>query len=90
VTKVLQSYKVDIVLLVGFMRIVSGDFCRSWPGKLINVHPSLLPKHAGLMDLAVHQSVIDAKDTESGCTVHQVRIKSSRIKQRSWREFDFT
>jgi len=72
VTQALRSYKVDIVLLVGFMRIVSGEFCRSWPGRLINVHPSLLPLHAGLMDLAVHQSVIDAGDKESGCTVHQV------------------
>mmetsp|Transcript_1301 Transcript_1301/g.2837 ORF Transcript_1301/g.2837 Transcript_1301/m.2837 type:complete len:646 (+) Transcript_1301:153-2090(+) len=72
VTNVLRSYNVDIVLLVGFMRIVSGSFCQAWPGKLINVHPSLLPLHAGLMDLAVHQSVIDAGDKESGCTVHQV------------------
>jgi len=72
VTKALEEAQVDLVLLVGFMRIISADFCRRWHGKLLNVHPSLLPKHAGLMDLQVHQSVLDAGDTESGCTVHQV------------------
>ncbi len=46
----------DLVLLVGFMRIVSGEFCRTWAGRMLNVHPSLLPKHGGLMDLAVHQA----------------------------------
>jgi folate-dependent phosphoribosylglycinamide formyltransferase PurN len=54
------------------MRIISGEFCRRWMGRLLNVHPSLLPLHAGLMDLEVHQSVLDAGDRESGCTVHQV------------------
>ena len=62
----------DIVLLVGFMRIFSPVFCNEWKGKAVNVHPSLLPKHAALMDLEVHQSVLDAGDTESGCTVHMV------------------
>jgi len=72
VTAALVAAEVDIVLLIGFMRIVSGEFCRAWHGRCINVHPSLLPKHANLMDLAVHQSVLDAGDSESGCTVHQV------------------
>lgn len=72
VTKALEDAGVDLVLLVGFMRIISGEFCRRWHGKLLNVHPSLLPLHAGLMDLQVHQSVLDAGDAESGCTVHQV------------------
>jgi len=72
VTKALQDAECDLVLLVGFMRIISGEFCRRWHGKLLNVHPSLLPLHAGLMDLQVHQSVLDAGDKESGCTVHQV------------------
>jgi len=72
VTAALRAEQVDIVMLIGFMRIVSGEFCREWHGKLLNVHPSLLPKHANLMDIAVHQSVLDAGDTETGCTVHQV------------------
>jgi phosphoribosylglycinamide formyltransferase-1 len=67
---VLQQYQVDMVLMIGYMRIVSPWLCRQWPNKMLNVHPSLLPRHAGLMDLAVHQSVLDAGEHESGCTVH--------------------
>jgi formyltetrahydrofolate-dependent phosphoribosylglycinamide formyltransferase len=72
VTKALEDAQVDVVLLIGFMRIISGEFCQRWNGRLLNVHPSLLPLHAGLMDLQVHQAVLDAGDKESGCTVHQV------------------
>ena len=71
-TSVLVGAGVDLVLLIGYMRIVSKDFTDYWAGRCINVHPSLLPKHGGLMDLAVHQAVIDASDTVSGCTIHQV------------------
>jgi len=59
-------------MLVGFMRIVSAEFCREWQGRIINVHPSLLPKHAGGMDLEVHRAVLEAQEEESGCTVHIV------------------
>lgn len=62
----------DLILLAGFMRILMAEFLNKFSGKLLNIHPSLLPKHAGLMDLAVHHSVIDAGDTISGCTIHQV------------------
>ena len=72
VNDVLARHGCDMVLLVGFMRILSPVFCDAWRGRAVNVHPSLLPKHAGLMDLDVHQSVLDAGDTESGCTVHLV------------------
>jgi phosphoribosylglycinamide formyltransferase-1 len=72
VNEVLARHGCDMVLLVGFMRILSPVFCDAWKGRAVNVHPSLLPKHAGLMDLEVHQSVLDAGDTESGCTVHLV------------------
>eukprot|EP01051_Picozoa_sp_SAG22_P018811 SAG22_NODE_3281_length_1807_cov_1.091335_1_plen_228_part_00 len=72
VNKVLDEARVDIVLLVGFMRILSPVFVRRWEGRCVNVHPSLLPKHAGLMDLDVHKSVLAAGDAESGCTVHLV------------------
>ena len=72
VNSVLEAHGVELVLLVGFMRILSPVFCNAWKGRAVNVHPSLLPKHAALMDLAVHQSVLDAGDKESGCTVHMV------------------
>jgi len=72
VTEVLRDHGVDFVLLVGFMRIVSPEFCQDWEGAVANVHPSLLPKHAGGMDLEVHQAVLDAGETETGCTVHLV------------------
>jgi len=71
-TSVLVEAGVEFVLLVGYMRILSKSFCDFWQGRCINVHPSLLPKHAGGMDLAVHQAVIDAGDSETGCTIHQV------------------
>lgn len=72
VTGALLGAGVDFVLLVGYMRILSKSFCDFWRGRCINVHPSLLPKHAGGMDLEVHQAVLDAKETESGCTIHEV------------------
>lgn len=71
-TRLLEDEGVDLVMLVGFMRIVSTEFCARWQGRCINIHPSLLPKHAGGMDLEVHKAVLDAGETESGCTVHLV------------------
>lgn len=72
VTKVLQASGCDVVLCCGWMRILSASFCERWHRRCMNVHPSLLPKHAGGMDLQVHQAVLDARETESGCTVHLV------------------
>jgi len=71
-TSVLVGAGVEYVLLVGYMRILSKQFTDYWAGRCINVHPSLLPKHAGGMDMEVHQAVIDAKESESGCTIHEV------------------
>jgi len=68
----LKAQHIDLIVMIGYMRIVSKWFTDQWPHQIINVHPSLLPKHAGLMDLAVHQTAIDAGDNESGCTVHFV------------------
>ena len=68
----LKAQPIDLIVMIGYMRIVSKWFTDQWPHQIINVHPSLLPKHAGLMDLAVHQAAIDAGDSESGCTVHFV------------------
>jgi len=71
-TSVLVGAGAELLLLVGYMRILSKEFCDFWKGRCINVHPSLLPKHAGGMDLAVHQAVIDANEAKSGCTIHMV------------------
>ena len=71
-TTVLNRHGVDLVLLIGFMRILSSEFCRVWQNKLLNVHPSLLPKYAGGMDTNVHEEVLKNGDTETGCTIHFV------------------
>lgn len=71
-SETLLKHKIDAIILLGYMRICSAAFTQTWSGRLINVHPSLLPKHAGLMDLAVHAAVIAAGETVSGCTVHEV------------------
>jgi len=70
--QLLLPYRIDLIVLVGFMRILSASFIQHWQHKIINVHPSLLPKHKGLMDMAVHESVLRAKDKKTGCSVHYV------------------
>ena len=72
ITKLLKKHKVDLVLLIGFMRILSKSFCQDWKGRILNVHPSLLPKYAGGMDTNVHEEVLKNKDKETGCTIHFV------------------
>ncbi|MDV5172522.1 phosphoribosylglycinamide formyltransferase [Photobacterium rosenbergii] len=65
----IDSYQPDLVILAGFMRILSGDFVRHYQGRMLNVHPSLLPKYTGLN---THQRAIDAGDDEHGTSVHFV------------------
>ena len=71
-TAILKEHTVDLVLLIGFMRILSAKFCQEWQDRLLNVHPSLLPKYAGGMDTNVHEIVLKNGDTETGCTIHFV------------------
>ena len=71
-TIILKEHAVDLVLLIGFMRILSAKFCQEWHDRLLNVHPSLLPKYAGGVDTNVHESVLKNGDTETGCTIHFV------------------
>ncbi len=68
----LKHHQVNLVVLIGYMRILSKKFVETWAGKIINVHPSLLPAFAGLMDKQVHQAVLDSQMKETGCTVHYV------------------
>ena len=72
VTEALQQAGVQLVLLIGYMRIVSASFVSAWRGRLLNVHPSLLPAFGGKMNKNVHEAVLAAGVTETGCTIHQV------------------
>jgi len=78
ITTVLKNYNVDLILLIGFMRILSDTFCREWRDQILNVHPSLLPKYAGGMDMNVHEEVLRNNDKETGCTIHFVTEKVDR------------
>ena len=77
-TAILKEHAVDLVLLIGFMRILSTKFCHEWRDKLLNVHPSLLPKYAGGMDTNVHEDVLKNGDEETGCTIHFVTDEVDR------------
>ena len=72
INKILEEKKVELILLIGYMKILSKEFVQKWEKKIINVHPSLLPKFAGNMDLDVHQAVLDSNEKESGMTIHYV------------------
>jgi phosphoribosylglycinamide formyltransferase-1 len=72
VTEALEKAGVELVLMIGYMRIVSAAFVERWRGRLLNVHPSLLPAFGGLMNKSVHEAVLAAGVAETGCTIHQV------------------
>ena len=65
----LHEAGVEIIALAGYMRLLSDDFVGRWRGRIINIHPSLLPKYKGL---DTHQRAIDAGDAVAGCSVHIV------------------
>ncbi len=68
----LKKYHIDLVLLIGYMRILSPTFVQTYRNKILNVHPSLLPAFAGGMDMNVHEEVLKSGVTETGCTIHLV------------------
>ena len=72
ITTILLQHGADLILLIGFMRILSAEFCQKWQDRILNVHPSLLPKYAGGMDTSVHEEVLRNGDVETGCTIHFV------------------
>jgi phosphoribosylglycinamide formyltransferase 1 len=65
----LKEHAVGTIALAGFMRILSPEFVQRWSGRIVNIHPSLLPKYRGL---DTHRRAIDAGDRMSGCSVHVV------------------
>ena len=75
IVKALKERKVELVLLIGYMRIISPYFCREYAGRIWNIHPSLLPKYAGGMDADVHGQVLKNNEKETGCTLHVVSEK---------------
>ena len=67
--EIIKEESVDFIILAGFMRILGSDFVKNFPNKIINIHPSLLPKYPGLN---THKKVLENKDKEHGVTVHLV------------------
>ena len=68
----LKTYKVNLILLAGYMRVLSKNFIRSFGKKIINIHPSLLPKFKGLNTF---EKILKKKEKKTGCTVHYVTEK---------------
>jgi len=69
---VLNKYKIELICLAGFMKILSKSFIQKFNGKILNIHPSLLPKYKGLN---THARALSNQDKYSGCTVHLVNSK---------------
>ena len=68
----LADHKPDVICLAGFMRKLTAEFVDPWHGRMLNIHPSLLPKHKGLN---THARALEAGDAIHGCTVHEVTPK---------------
>ncbi len=65
----LTRYEIDIICLAGFMRILGKEFVQKWSGRILNIHPSILPKYKGLN---THERALNNGEKEAGCTVHHV------------------
>ena len=72
ILELLKKEKIDFICLAGYMKILSKDFIKKFNGKIINIHPSILPKYKGLN---THKRAIKNKDKFTGCTVHYVTAK---------------
>lgn len=86
-TDVLNPWSPDLVVLAGFLKKIPSDVVDQYSGRMINIHPSLLPKYGGkgFYGFLVHQAVLEAGDSQSGCSVHYVNEKyddGSIIEQR--------
>lgn len=70
----LDKQPIDLICLAGFMRILTAEFVEKWPNRILNTHPSLLPKFGGegMYGMNVHKAVIDAGEAKTGCSIHYV------------------
>lgn len=70
----MQEHQIDYVILAGYLKLIPAPFIKAFPEKIINIHPSLLPKFGGkgMYGMNVHEAVIAAKEKESGITIHFV------------------
>ena len=74
IDQALTSHQIQLIVLAGFLAIIPQWFCEKWDKKIINIHPSLLPKFGGkgMYGIRVHEAVLAAGEQQSGCTVHYV------------------
>lgn len=74
ILKKLQEYDIDLIVLAGYLSLVTEVLIKPFEGRIINIHPSLIPKHCGkgYYGLKVHKAVLEAGDKETGATVHYV------------------
>ncbi len=72
VSRILDKNKVDLILLIGYLRLLSPWFVNNYKYKIMNIHPSLLPAYAGRMDKDVHAEVLKNKEKKTGATLHFV------------------
>lgn len=73
-TDTLKQYQTDLIVLAGYDRIIGAPLLSGWPGRILNIHPSLLPAYGGkgMLGMAVHRAVLSNQEAESGCSVHLV------------------
>lgn len=74
IDKIVSERGIDLIVLAGFLSIIDEEFVNKWKRRIINIHPSLLPKFGGpgMYGIRVHEAVLKAGEQESGCTVHYV------------------
>jgi len=72
ILKIMEENNIELILCIGYMKIITKILVDKYPGKIWNIHPSLLPKYARGIDLNVHEEVLRNHETETGCTLHVV------------------
>lgn len=74
VIEMLREHEIDFIVLAGFLLLVPAKLIQAYPGKIVNIHPALLPKHGGkgMYGDHVHKAVVESGDTESGITIHLI------------------